>query len=219
MEQYLWLFSFVVLSLSNRVLYYSKQERFSLRAENEQADAGRDDGRTRLTKPNSQRLTRTGKKSFFPVHLTTSRIGNLLARLVHTLATSYIICDDRTGSTIFSGTRSSCCLPKSQHRACLKKNLNAVGSAILRSVCYYHYVTTIIVYQVLVCIINDILRGKMFVECFPLTAGGCLEGLDTFIIFLKPYLTYIVPTGPFLRTAVEKTSKKQTRYFLLIFPR
>ena len=41
-----------------------------------QADTGRD-GRTRLTRPNSQARAGAGKYSFFPVHLTTSRIGNL----------------------------------------------------------------------------------------------------------------------------------------------
>ena len=57
--------------------------RFSLSVENEQADAGRD-GRTRLARPNSQARTGTGKYSFFPVQLTTSRIGNL-TRLIYTL--------------------------------------------------------------------------------------------------------------------------------------
>ena len=50
----------------------------------EQADAGRD-CQTRLARPNSQARTRTGKYSFFPFQLTTSRIGNL-TRLVNTLA-------------------------------------------------------------------------------------------------------------------------------------
>ena len=50
-----------------------------------QADAGRD-CRTRLARPNYQARTRTGKYSFFPVQLTTSRIDNL-TRLIHTLAT------------------------------------------------------------------------------------------------------------------------------------
>ena len=49
-----------------------------------QADAGRD-CRTRLAKPNSQARTRTGKKTFSQVQLTTSRIGNL-TRLILTLA-------------------------------------------------------------------------------------------------------------------------------------
>ena len=50
--------------------------------ENEQADAGRD-GRTHLAGPNSQARTgTTGKYLFFPVQLTTSRIGNL-TRLIH----------------------------------------------------------------------------------------------------------------------------------------
>ena len=48
----------------------------------EQDDAGRD-CRTRLARPNSQARTRTGEKSFFPVQLTTSRIGNL-TRMIHT---------------------------------------------------------------------------------------------------------------------------------------
>ena len=56
----------------------------------EQADAGRD-CRTRLARPNSQARTRTGNYSFFPVQLTTCRIGNL-TRLIHTLAR----CDDHT---------------------------------------------------------------------------------------------------------------------------
>ena len=50
----------------------------------EQADAGWD-CRTRLARPNSQARTRTGKYSFFPVQVTTSRIGNL-TRLIYTLA-------------------------------------------------------------------------------------------------------------------------------------
>ena len=50
----------------------------------EQADAGRD-CRNRLARPNSSARTWTGKYSFFPVQLTTSRIGNL-TRLIHTLA-------------------------------------------------------------------------------------------------------------------------------------
>ena len=35
----------------------------------------------------------------FPVQLTTSRIGNLLTRLIHTLL--YIICDDHTYILVF----------------------------------------------------------------------------------------------------------------------
>ena len=42
----------------------------------EQADAGRD-CRTRLARPNSHAQTETGKYSFFPVQLTTSRVDNL----------------------------------------------------------------------------------------------------------------------------------------------
>ena len=57
---------------------------------NEQADAGRD-CRNRLARPNSQARTGTGEYSFFPVQLTTSRIGNL-ARLILTIS----ICDDYT---------------------------------------------------------------------------------------------------------------------------
>ena len=58
--------------------------------ENEQADAGRD-GRTRLTRPNSQvARTGTGKYSFFPVHQqTTSSIGNL-TRLVHPYSSIFV---------------------------------------------------------------------------------------------------------------------------------
>ena len=55
-----------------------------------QADAARD-YRNRLARPNPQARTRTGKYSFFPVQLTTCRIGNL-TRLIHTLP----ICDDHT---------------------------------------------------------------------------------------------------------------------------
>ena len=51
--------------------------------ENEQADAGRN-GRTCLAGQNSQPRTETGKLSFSPVYLTTSRIGSL-TRLIHTL--------------------------------------------------------------------------------------------------------------------------------------
>ena len=50
----------------------------------EQADAGLD-CRTRLARPNAQARTRTGKYIFFPVQLTTSRIGQPY-RLIHTLA-------------------------------------------------------------------------------------------------------------------------------------
>ena len=49
-----------------------------------QADAGRD-CRTRLARTNSQARTGTGKYDFFPVQLTTCRIGNF-TRLIHTLA-------------------------------------------------------------------------------------------------------------------------------------
>ena len=50
----------------------------------EQADAGRN-CRNRLERPNSQARTGTGKYSFSPVQLTTSRIGNL-TRSILTLA-------------------------------------------------------------------------------------------------------------------------------------
>ena len=50
--------------------------RFSLSTENKLADPGRD-GRTRLAKPNSQARMGRGKYLFFPVQLTTSRIGNI----------------------------------------------------------------------------------------------------------------------------------------------
>ena len=50
----------------------------------EQADAGRD-CRTCVERPNSLARTRIGISFFFPVQLTTSRIGNL-TRLIHTLA-------------------------------------------------------------------------------------------------------------------------------------
>ena len=45
---------------------------YSLGAENERVDAGRD-GRIRLARPNSQTRTGTGKKTFSPVQLITSR--------------------------------------------------------------------------------------------------------------------------------------------------
>ena len=56
----------------------------------EQADTGWD-CRIRPARLNSEALMGTQKKIFFPVELTTSRIGNL-AGLIHTLA----ICDDNT---------------------------------------------------------------------------------------------------------------------------
>ena len=49
----------------------------------EQADAGRN-CRNRLARPNSQARTRIGEYLFFPVQLTTSRIGNL-TRLINIL--------------------------------------------------------------------------------------------------------------------------------------
>ena len=53
--------------------------------ENEQADAG-PDGRTCLARPNSQARTGTDSKIFnLSVQLTTSRIGSLTPRLIHTL--------------------------------------------------------------------------------------------------------------------------------------
>ena len=57
--------------------------RFSLSAENEKADTGRDD-RTCLARPNSQARTGTRKSSFSLYQLTTSRIGNH-AWLIHAL--------------------------------------------------------------------------------------------------------------------------------------
>ena len=66
------------------------KHRFQPEYGDEQADAGRD-YRTRLARPNFQARTGTVKYLFFPVQLTTSRIGNL-TRLIHTLA----ICDDHT---------------------------------------------------------------------------------------------------------------------------
>ena len=50
----------------------------------EQADAGRD-CRTRLAKPHDQALTGTGEETIFPVHLTSSRIGNHAYRLISNL--------------------------------------------------------------------------------------------------------------------------------------
>ena len=66
----------------------------------EQADAGRD-CRTRLARSNSQARTRTGKYSFFPVQLTTSRIGNL-TRLIHTLAICVTIHTYMKGIFVFN---------------------------------------------------------------------------------------------------------------------
>ena len=51
--------------------------------EDEQADAGRD-CRTSLARPNSQVRAGLGKYYFFPVQLTTSRIGNF-TRLIFLL--------------------------------------------------------------------------------------------------------------------------------------
>ena len=61
--------------------------RLSLSMENEQADAGRD-VQTCLARPNSQ--ARMGTEIFFPVQLTTNRIGNL-TRLIY-----YDMSDDHT---------------------------------------------------------------------------------------------------------------------------
>ena len=71
--------------------------RFSLRMDNERADAERD-GRTRLARSNSQARTRTGKYSCFPVQLTTSGIGNLI-RLIHTLL--YVMTIHMTPITVY----------------------------------------------------------------------------------------------------------------------
>ena len=71
----------------------------------EQADAGRD-CRTRFARPNSQARTRT-RKFFFPVQLTTSRIGNH-TRLIHTLAicvTFQMFCSDMIGGQDVEQTR------------------------------------------------------------------------------------------------------------------
>ena len=62
------------------------------------ADAGRD-CRSRLARPNSQARTGTGKYSYidlhvFPVQLTTNRIGNLITRLILTLAVCVAIHDN-----------------------------------------------------------------------------------------------------------------------------
>ena len=54
---------------------------FSLSLENRQVDAGGDGG-SRLARPNSQARTGTGKKTFFPLQLTTSRIGDLTRLIV-----------------------------------------------------------------------------------------------------------------------------------------
>ena len=64
----------------------------------EQADAGRD-CRNRLARPNSKARTRAGEYLFFPVQLTTSRIGNL-TRLIHTLA----ICVTIHNMSVFTRT-------------------------------------------------------------------------------------------------------------------
>ena len=58
----------------------------------EQADAGRD-RRTCLARPNFQARTGTGKHSFFPDQLTTSRIGNftrLILLLLYVMMTIYV---------------------------------------------------------------------------------------------------------------------------------
>ena len=60
--------------------------RFSLRVENNQADAGQD-GRSRLARPNSQARAGTGKYSFSPDH---EQVGNRW--LIYTLL--YKIWDD-----------------------------------------------------------------------------------------------------------------------------
>ena len=52
--------------------------RFSRSLENERADAGQKDGRTRLARPNFQGANGDREKTnIFPVYLTASRIGNL----------------------------------------------------------------------------------------------------------------------------------------------
>ena len=75
----------------------------------EQADAGQD-CRTRLARPTSPARTGTGKYSFFPIQLTTSRIGNL-TRLILTLA----IGDDNTYIHTYIHTYIPCELT-SDHR-------------------------------------------------------------------------------------------------------
>ena len=64
-------------------LYSIESNIFSLKVENEQADAVRD-GQTCLARPNTPAQTGTGEKKVFPVQLTMSRIGNH-SRLIHTL--------------------------------------------------------------------------------------------------------------------------------------
>ena len=63
----------------------SMHEKIQAEYGDEQADAGRD-CRTRLARSISQARTRTEKKNIFPVQLTTCGIGNLITRLIHTLA-------------------------------------------------------------------------------------------------------------------------------------
>ena len=72
------------LTLTRSTQFYSIESNiFSLKVENEQADAVRD-GQTCLARPNTPAQTGTGKKKVFPVQLTMSRIGNH-SRLIHTL--------------------------------------------------------------------------------------------------------------------------------------
>ena len=82
---------------------------------NEQVDAGWD-YQILLARPNSQARTRTGKKIFFPVQLTTSKISHL-TRLIHTLAIcetiqTYIHIPREAGFKILAFV---CNDPKGQH--------------------------------------------------------------------------------------------------------
>ena len=68
--------------------------------ENERADTKRD-SQTYPARRNSQAQTGTGEKTLFHVQLSTSRIGNLISRLIHTLL-KVLIRYPHTGFTIIS---------------------------------------------------------------------------------------------------------------------
>ena len=80
----------------------------------EQADAGRH-CRTRLARQNSQARTNADREIFvfFPVQLTTCRIGNLTTRLIHTLAICVTIHTYPCRDDLFylRDARSRCLLP------------------------------------------------------------------------------------------------------------
>ena len=80
--------------------------RFSPSVDDEQANAGRH-GRSYLAKPNSQARTVIGKKSFFPVNLTTGRIGNHIQWIYTPLKVPLIYTHAYIPWTIFWGGRGS----------------------------------------------------------------------------------------------------------------